>query len=330
MDTAEASRKHRILFIDDTPSQREMTGLLLENAGFEVHTAATGPEGLRRVRELRPDLVLLDVVMPDTSGYDVCQELKMAPDTMDVVVLLLSGLGGRTKERVAGLEWGADGYLAKPVDPNELVATIHALLRIRYAEAEARASATKANEAGARLAAMMEASAVAIISTDAEGKILEWNAAAERLFGYTSAEMRGTPVSRIVPGDRGTEWQRVWTRVRRGEHVRGSETVRLDKGGVALPVFLNVCPVRDQQGNVTGMTEAVWENALFGEPSRGPHEQADSKAVSRHAFERAPLDPEVAPRVEERADHIIEDIRRVHGIIDDETFQELLRDDDNP
>jgi PAS domain S-box-containing protein len=248
-------------------SHREMIRHILEADGFEVQTAATGQEALVLARDLHPDLILLDVMLPDTCGYDVCQELKMNPETMDVVVLLLSGLGSQAKERVAGLEWGADGYLMKPVDPEELVAHLHSLLRIRYVQEEARDAGTRAEEARARLAAIMEASEVAIIGTDLDGTVQDWNPAAERLFGYTGEEMRNASISRITPPGHGAEWQMVWSRVRGGEHVRGYDTVLMAKNGDHLPVFVNVCPIRDARGRVIGVTETACRTPL---PVRQP------------------------------------------------------------
>jgi PAS domain S-box-containing protein len=233
--------------------------VILEANGFEVHTACTGQEGLRQARQSVPDLVLLDVRLPDTSGYDVCQELKLDPVTMDTVVLLISGLGARTNERVAGLEWGADGYLKKPVDPNELVATINALLRIRYAQERACAASGEADACRARLMTMTDASPIAIITTDLGGIIREWNPAAQRLFGYSKQEIHGASIAQLTHHDYVRQWQEVWDLVCNGEHVRGEETVRMHKDGRPLRVYVNVCPVRDDAGRVIGVSEVDWE-----------------------------------------------------------------------
>jgi PAS domain S-box-containing protein len=243
----ETPRRHRILFVDDTESHRNMIRLVLEANGFEVETAITGQEALRRTREIRPDLVLLDVMLPDTSGYDVCQELKMDPQTMDIVVVLLSGLGCQTKERVAGLEWGADSYLQKPVDPEELIAHLYAMLRLRFVQEEARDAGTKAEEAHARLAAIMEASDMAIIGTDLDGIIRDWNPAAEALLGFTLEEIRDVPFFRITPPERHEEWQTVWSH----------HTAMMGKQGEVFPVFVNICPIRDAQGRIIGVTQTA-------------------------------------------------------------------------
>lgn len=252
-------RTRTILLVDDCASHQETTQLILEAEGcFSVMTASTGQEGLRQARALKPDLVLLDVMLPDASGYDICQELKMDPELMDIVVLLFSALGGRSKERTIGLEFGADGYLKKPVEPEELVATVHALLRIRYAEQRAQAAKADATTARTRLAAITESSDLAIINTDPEGTVLGWNPAAERLFGYTAEEVLGCSVGFLMLPESGEEWRKVWMRVRDGNLVRGYDTRHRARDGASLSIFVNVCPVRDEQGKVVGVTEVAW------------------------------------------------------------------------
>ncbi|MGH7187141.1 MAG: hybrid sensor histidine kinase/response regulator, partial [Pseudomonadota bacterium] len=96
--------------------------------------AETGGEALQLAAARRPQLILLDVEMPDLSGYEVCKKLKSDPATMAIPVLLLSGAYTEGEDRVRGLDGGADAYLCKPVESAELIATIRALLRMRRAE----------------------------------------------------------------------------------------------------------------------------------------------------------------------------------------------------
>jgi CheY-like chemotaxis protein len=122
-----------ILVVDDDPVGRDGFAWLLRDAGFEVQEASTGEEALRLAAERSPRLVVLDVMLPDVEGYEVCRRLKTNPATASTLVLLVSGLGLRAENRVVGLEGGADGYLGKPVDPTELVAQVRALLRLQEA-----------------------------------------------------------------------------------------------------------------------------------------------------------------------------------------------------
>jgi two-component sensor histidine kinase len=125
---------HRILNVDDTPALRYAKGKVLRQAGFTVFDAGTGREALAVIATERPDLVLLDVKLPDMSGLDVCQLVKKTyPGTM---VIQVSASFVQTADRVRGLEKGADAYLVEPLSPDELVANVHAMLRLKDAEAQ--------------------------------------------------------------------------------------------------------------------------------------------------------------------------------------------------
>ena len=106
--------------------------------------AADGTTALAQVRNSGPDLAVLDVNLPDINGYEVCRRIKSDPSTKLIPVLHLSAAYIDGKSKVTGLESGADAYLAQPVSPDELLATIRALLRIRGAEEEARRHAIEA------------------------------------------------------------------------------------------------------------------------------------------------------------------------------------------
>jgi DNA-binding response OmpR family regulator len=126
---------HLILVVDDDPAGREGFAWLLRAAGFVVMEAGTGKQALQLAAEHKPHLVVLDVMLPDMEGYEVCRHLKTDTHTASALILLVSGLGVRAENRVIGLEGGADGFLGKPVDPTELVAHVRALLRLREAMA---------------------------------------------------------------------------------------------------------------------------------------------------------------------------------------------------
>lgn len=117
-----------ILVVDDEPDLVEVVRYNLEGRGFRVVTAATGEEALRAVRRHRPDLVVLDVMLPDRFGTEVCRTLRAEPRTRELPILFLSA---RTEEvdRVVGLELGADDYVTKPFSPRELVLRVEAILR---------------------------------------------------------------------------------------------------------------------------------------------------------------------------------------------------------
>src|SRR4051812_42355804 len=129
--------KARLLLIDDSQTQGGQIKASLERLGYGVTLAATGAEGLRLARESIPDLVLLDVVMPDIDGFAVCRWLKMNAATRHIPVIMLT-VRTALADRVEGLHLGADDYLAKPFQDEELEARIFAALRIKATHTELR------------------------------------------------------------------------------------------------------------------------------------------------------------------------------------------------
>jgi two-component system phosphate regulon response regulator PhoB len=120
----------RILVIEDEADIREVLDYNLKSAGHEVVEAARGMDGLRLVREREPDLVLLDLMLPDMPGTDVCRSIKDNPATRTLPVVMLTARGEEI-DRVVGFEIGADDYITKPFSVRELVLRIRAVLRRR-------------------------------------------------------------------------------------------------------------------------------------------------------------------------------------------------------
>jgi len=117
----------KILIADDEPNIVISLEFLLKREGFEVLVAVDGAEALARARADKPDLVLLDVMMPKMNGFDVCQALRTDPELNGMRVLMLTAKGRET-EVSKGLGLGADAYMTKPFSTKELVAKVHALL----------------------------------------------------------------------------------------------------------------------------------------------------------------------------------------------------------
>ena len=139
-----------VLNVDDNDANRYVKTRILKGAGYEVVEAATGAEALRLIRERMPTLVLLDVKLPDMNGRSICAEIKSHADTASIVVLQTSASHVESRHRVASLEAGADGYLVEPMEPEELVANVKALLRMRQAESERQAALEALREADRR------------------------------------------------------------------------------------------------------------------------------------------------------------------------------------
>ena len=120
----------RILVVDDTPANIKVLTDVLSSAGYHVTAVANGAEALAKITAEPPDLVMLDVVMPGMSGYEVCRQIRAHPDTALLPVLLVTSLDPR-RERVGGIEAGADDFLSRPFHPPELLARVRSLLRIK-------------------------------------------------------------------------------------------------------------------------------------------------------------------------------------------------------
>lgn len=133
----------KILLIDDEPELLRMVGYSLHREGYTVSVAQTGAEGLKKVSAETPDLIILDVMMPDIDGYEVCRQIRAMPATEKAVIIMLSAMG-QIGDKVAGLEAGADDYLTKPVELPELTARVKAMLaRVRRLQAPAEAEPGK-------------------------------------------------------------------------------------------------------------------------------------------------------------------------------------------
>jgi DNA-binding response OmpR family regulator len=117
-----------ILVVEDEPDILRLVVHHLEREGFRCRTAATGPDAVQAARAHRPDLVVLDVMLPGLDGFEVCRRLRADPGTAGVPIIMLTAKSEEV-DRVVGLELGADDYVVKPFSPKELVARVRAVLR---------------------------------------------------------------------------------------------------------------------------------------------------------------------------------------------------------
>ncbi|HXL45302.1 MAG TPA: sigma 54-interacting transcriptional regulator [Candidatus Binatia bacterium] len=183
-------QKPVILVADDTPVNLSVLLDLLGQSDFEVLIAEDGESALERATYARPDLILLDILMPQPDGFATCERLKAEPETRDIPVIFMTALAD-TIDKVRGFAVGAVDYVTKPFQPEELLARVRAQLTIRRLQSKLR-------ESEERLSRAFESAMDAIVTIDEAGRVRLFNAAAERVFRCTAADTVGTPFARFL------------------------------------------------------------------------------------------------------------------------------------
>jgi len=123
-------RAQRILIVDDNPDNIILTRELLLSRGYEVQSVVSAEEAQQAIQKQQPDVILLDVILPGKSGYELCHELKEDPFTKLIPIVMITGLTDR-EDKIRGIEAGADDFLNKPIFPEELFARVNSLLKLK-------------------------------------------------------------------------------------------------------------------------------------------------------------------------------------------------------
>jgi two-component system cell cycle sensor histidine kinase/response regulator CckA len=246
MSNAAGGSPGTILNVEDDLLCRFGVTYLLRSAGFQVLEAGTVAEALPLVAD-KPDLVLLDVHLPDGSGFDVCRRIKEDPATAAIPVVFLSAVAVQGEDRIRGLALGADDYLVKPVEPAVVVAHVKALLRIRQAERQAHAAQVQAAEARSRLAdaektlardaLLLAGVRDPLLITDLQGVVNYWNEGGTRLFGWQASEMLGRPLAERFPEHEQAAFRAILQSITPGEDWEGEfEDYRKDGSRVWVEI----------------------------------------------------------------------------------------------
>jgi PAS domain S-box-containing protein len=180
-----------VLIVDDSATLRSRLSSTLTENGFRTLEAATAREARETMRTHEPDVIILDVVLPDESGLVLCRDWRVDPETWMVPILLMSGQRLETLDQVAGLEAGAMGYLTKPCDDLVLLAQIRTLLRLHRVQ-------RLVYDRDEQITAITQTVQDALIMLDVDGDITYWNSAATRLFGYSNEEALGNRLCKLV------------------------------------------------------------------------------------------------------------------------------------
>ncbi len=245
------SKTARILIVDDDRDIREVYSEILASDGHEVWTAATGQEALQLARDRLPEIVLLDLMLPDLSGLEVCRQIRREPGLTEVSVVLFSGYATSGADKLQGAEDGADDYLVKPVGREELLARIHTLVRLRNANAALRASEQHYRQ-------LIEILPDGVMSVDWDGRLVSVNPQAVRIFGFGSAAemVQRTLFDLISPGEHRRLRKNIAATVERGSPFK-SEHQGARKDGIPLAVELDFMLSLARNGKPGGLVAVV-------------------------------------------------------------------------
>ncbi|MBD1807407.1 response regulator [Microcoleus sp. FACHB-SPT15] len=117
-----------VLVVEDSLTEMQVLTRCLQQGGLDVLTAISGEEALTKLNSQKPDIIILDVVLPGCSGFEVCRELKAAAETSSIPIVICSTKGGEM-DKFWGMKQGADAYLAKPIDQEEFIRTVKQLIK---------------------------------------------------------------------------------------------------------------------------------------------------------------------------------------------------------
>ncbi len=249
-----------ILVIDDDRDISTVCRLFLARAGFVVHESPTGWHGIHSARELKPDAIVLDYMLPDIDGVGVLGELSADETTKDIPVLMLTARTHRKDEEAAWAA-GVTDFLTKPFESDDLVQRVKRALGTEAAnervhrrdEALVRLNAGD-QETLRQFAAVVDGAHDAIIIKSLDGTVRTWNAAAAKLYGWSAEEMIGRSIDVLCPEGISPDFEKAIIAVAAGDPVESFETERKRKDGSRFTVSLSLSPVRDNRGHVVNIS----------------------------------------------------------------------------
>ena len=244
------SYPHTILNVDDNEPGRYAKTRILQRAGYHVLQAATGAQALEIVREFRPELVLLDVKLPDINGFEVCRKIKNNRSSAQTMVLQVSASRVTPADRIQGLQIGADAYLTEPIEPEELLATTRALLRLYDRERENRRLLAELAESEAQFRASFEVTSAGMCQADPlTGHLFRVNERFCQMLGYDEEELVGRAFSDFLYPEERARNLADFLRLARGEITDyRAEKRYVRKSGEILWTDVTVNLIRDRNG----------------------------------------------------------------------------------
>lgn len=201
-----------ILNVDDQEPGRYARRRMLERAGYRVIDATCGADAWRVLEEVRPQLVLMDVNLPDISGFDLCRRIKNRPELTDVMVLHVSASRVSGIDRAVGMEVGSDGYLIEPIDEKELLAAVRSLLRLRERQQENEGLLARLRRSEELFRGLFEQAAVGMCVVGSDGRLLRVNDKLCSITGRTEHDLMKQELRDLThPEDRAEHESQVGT-----------------------------------------------------------------------------------------------------------------------
>ncbi|WP_406659618.1 response regulator [Methanolobus sp. ZRKC3] len=249
--------KDKVLIVDDEVAIVELMGLYLKS-DYDVINAYNGQEALDRVKADKPDIILLDVMMPDMNGYEVCRILKTSVETQFLPVIMVTALSGKD-DRIKGIEAGADEFLGKPVNRLELVTRVKSLLRIKHLQDKMLAERNEAMN-------YLDVAGFIVSVVDSDMRIHLINQKGNDAFGYDEFELIGQDfVNTLLKADSREGARKMFQSILSGdaELPEYAERVIVCKDGREIPVRWHDALLRDSEGNITGIVLSGEDLSMF-------------------------------------------------------------------
>ena len=249
-----------IFIIDDNPSNVKVLTHVLALSGYKTLIAMDGLTGIQKIIKSKPDLILLDIMMPNIDGFETCKRLKTLEETQDIPIIFMTALAS-TADKVKGLSLGAVDYITKPFQQEEVIARIETHLKIcRLAQALEEQNQKlkleiqqrqKAEEELKILSRATEQSPASIVITNVDGDIEYVNPKFEELTGYTLSEAKGNNPRILKTGHTVTqEYQAMWEKIASGEKWYG-EFQNKKKNGDLYWEYASISGIKNSQGEIT-------------------------------------------------------------------------------
>ncbi|NOY69897.1 MAG: response regulator [Deltaproteobacteria bacterium] len=254
----------KILAIDDRQDNLIILSAILKNsiANCTIITAQSGIEGLKKAEQELPDTILLDIIMPQMDGYEVCAKLKANKATSHIPVIMITAIKTESTDITKGLDTGADAFLGKPIDESVLIAQVNTAIRIKKAEDKLRDQqglletliqerTSELRQSEKKYRTLLETTSQGCWQINPERKIIEVNPALCKMLVYSRQEMLGKTALDFVDDENKKIFIEQSAKISSTKH-RSYEIFLKKKTGEDLPAHFNATTIRDESGNIQG------------------------------------------------------------------------------